>query len=476
MHSDVQEVWVKLNPDAVAVSRITEKSEKPNSLNEKVGRRPLPVVSWGWLITLAAFTLHFFTYGTLFSFGAMFVPLRDTFNSSETSVGWVGSISQGLGGLLSPFAGLMFEFIGFRFTTFIGISLCAGSLVLSSFVTSIPYMFVTFGLLFGTGTALVFNTSVNAVAAYFQGRSAAASGIALCGMTVGTLTLNSFLGVLIINFGWRNMLRILAGALVITCFPSCLAFKEPSHDILAATKEMEADEDDLSKGRDVWKYVRIFMTVDMLLLFSAVTIYSIACAFHYINLISFMYSIGINESSGCLVVTILGAADGLGRLLSSVVGDRLPCSRLYTLVVACVVGAIPTFCLVFIETFGLMVVYAIILGISRGVIFTMQYPVALETFGVRRGVEALTNVILAMGLGTLLGSSVGGMSFDRTGSYETSFYICGGQLSFAATLVLILIYYRKVKERRGETRYVHQTINTNPYLKRSVLYTYVSVV
>ncbi|XP_071949335.1 monocarboxylate transporter 13-like [Antedon mediterranea] len=487
MHGDERQVWLPLkSPDDDELlpkhnekSDTSEKQSVHSNCNNSSGKTSvkLPTVTWGWFLTLAAFTLHFFTYGTLFSFGAMFVSLRDTFNSSETSVGWVGSLGQGLGGILSPFAGLMFEFIGFRYTAFIGISMCTSSLVLTSFVTSIPYMFGTFGVLFGTGTALVFNTCVNAVAAYFKGHSAAAGGLALFGMTVGTLTLNSFLGILIINIGWRHMLRTLAIALAVMCFPSCLALKEPDHD-LVTTKDIEADEDNLKKGHDAWKYINIFVTVEMLLLFSAVTIYSIACAFHYINLISFMSSIGIDESSGCLVATILGAADGLGRLLSSLIGDRLPCSRLYTLVIACVVGAVPTFCLVFIKTFELMVVYAIILGISRGVLFTMQYPVALETFGVGRGIEALTNVIFAMGLGTLLGSSVGGVSYDKTGSYETSFYICGGQLSFAASLILILIFYKTKKRHNllNEPMKVQHAINASPHLKRSVIYTYVSVI
>ena len=101
---------------------------------------------------------------------------------------------------------------------------CSG-LLLSSFVKDIPMLYLTYGVVFGTGTCLLYMTSIIVLPFCFRVHLATAIGLVIAAGSVFTMWCGPVYEYLIRHYGWRVTLRIIASLfipLVLSCalFPS----------------------------------------------------------------------------------------------------------------------------------------------------------------------------------------------------------------------------------------------------------------
>ena len=88
----------------------------------------------------------------------------------------------------SPFSTGLFKRFGHRAVTIVGVLLCSGGLLVSSFVPNPYFLFLTYSLLFGIGSNFIDNTSLNLVGAYFPRKNSARSTcFATLGWSVGKI-------------------------------------------------------------------------------------------------------------------------------------------------------------------------------------------------------------------------------------------------------------------------------------------------
>ena len=80
-------------------------------------------------------------------------------------------------------------------------------LLVSSFVEQLNILYITYGVVFGFGTALAYLPTLVMVGQYFEKRRSLATGIATCGSNTGALSLAIVQEVMLKNHGWRNVFR-----------------------------------------------------------------------------------------------------------------------------------------------------------------------------------------------------------------------------------------------------------------------------
>jgi MFS family permease len=96
-----------------------------------------------------------------------------------------------------------------------GILMSVG-LLLSSFAQQLNILYITYGVIFGFGTALAYLPTLVMVGQYFEKRRSLATGIATCGSNTGALSLAIVQEVILNKHGWRNVFRFNSGfALVV---------------------------------------------------------------------------------------------------------------------------------------------------------------------------------------------------------------------------------------------------------------------
>ncbi|XP_069474397.1 monocarboxylate transporter 14 isoform X2 [Ambystoma mexicanum] len=129
-----------------------------------------------------------------------------------------------------PFIGLLISTCGCRKTTIIGGLLCALGWILSAYAINVHYLFITFGVIAGIGSGMVYLPAVVMVGQYFQKRRALAQGLSTTGTGFGTFLITILLKYLCKEYGWRNAM-IMQGAVSLNmCVCGALMRPLPSRD------------------------------------------------------------------------------------------------------------------------------------------------------------------------------------------------------------------------------------------------------
>lgn len=172
---------------------------------------PPPDGGWGWVVVCASFVVHLIADGCAFSFGILFVELKDYFGESKGSTAFVGSLFVAMPLLAGPVGGAVTNRYGCRIATIVGGLIAGTGCVLSYFAPNLPVLCLTFGVIAGFGLSMVYVAGVVVVAFYFEKRRAFATGIAVAGSGIGTFLFAPLMEKLIETFAWRGTLLIMGG-------------------------------------------------------------------------------------------------------------------------------------------------------------------------------------------------------------------------------------------------------------------------
>ncbi|XP_071503583.1 monocarboxylate transporter 7-like [Diadema antillarum] len=453
---------------------------------------------WGWVVTFAAFVAFFALFGMLYSYGILFVALKEDLGSGASPTSWVGSIAIGFHTLGSFISNPLIARFGSRLIASIGLVMCVGSLVITSFMPSIMPMFFTFSVLFGIGINMVLIASISLILKYFPKKNCSrATSMALIGTTSGMLAMNLFIFYLVTNLGWRNMLRVMAGIILALGIPSIstysqpptpptevadeaekkkpLAASEPAPSKAAIAKAAEAEgllppssssqESETKQTTEVRmnekevkvqipgkKPTRMETVKRCLVILTYPEIYFLAlglmgCAmtmsFYYVSMVNFMTTAGIQESMCAIIMTVIAVAEVFGKICLSAFGDHLPFPKIYLFVIASLLGIGVMFGLMAAKSIAAMMCIAVVTGFFIMTVFdALPYSICNQVFGAARSVESCTVILIANGLGLILGSLFG-ESVDRTGSYDDAIYASVGIYCVATLLYLLVPLYQR---------------------------------
>ena len=114
-------------------------------------------------------------------------PLSKQFDTTRTVIQWTFFLLIGLQTFFSPFQGYLIERFGPRYLIAAGGALTGLSWVLASSVTSVMGLYLTYGVLGGLGTGIVYIGVVGQMVSWFPDRRGFAAGIAAAGYGMGAI-------------------------------------------------------------------------------------------------------------------------------------------------------------------------------------------------------------------------------------------------------------------------------------------------
>jgi MFS family permease len=158
----------------------------------------------GWLVVAAAFAATFLGFGSAYSFSAFLESLQREFGASRGEVSLVFSLAGFLSYALGIVSGPLADRWSSRGFAVAGMLLTGGGLVLASFAASLLQVYLAYGIGGGVGLGCVYVPIIGAVQRWFVRRRGFASGLAVSGIGVGTLTMPPLASFLITRIGWRE--------------------------------------------------------------------------------------------------------------------------------------------------------------------------------------------------------------------------------------------------------------------------------
>ena len=182
--------------------------------------------------------------------------------------------------ILSPVSIFLAQKHGIRITQCVGGAFLAVGAVATSLVTTVNYMYFTYGVLIGISGALIYPPALAIIPELFAKHVSIATGIGSSGSTIGLISFSFILPILLDELGWRKTLWCVAaiGPLI-----SMIGFSLPKTAAVAECGAVEQEAPD-----PWWKLIKkksylllaitivLFGLVEFVPLFIVVSIFSLS--------------------------------------------------------------------------------------------------------------------------------------------------------------------------------------------------------
>jgi MFS family permease len=410
-----------------------------------------PGFYYGWVVV----AVSFITMSLVSPIGTMFQlfyhALEDEFHWSHGSISGIYGLHQFLNGAISPLVGYLLDRFGPRRVMPIGALIIGLGLALSSQITALWQLYVTFGVVAAFGVAMlqsVPNTAV--ISNWFIRNRGTAIGIVISGSGFGQLWLTPATQWLILHLGWRATYLVLAPLIFVVPATLILLFQyhKPSDKGLAPYGETEAEK--LKAKREVvvidkawaattWTPGLAFRTFRFWAM--ALMTFSFSLGYFLISsqLFVFTQEHPAFQAHSIIVAFILGAEGlhkGSAKLFGGMISDRLGREKTITMSVSMLILGVIILSLVQAHPSALLL-YASMILYGMGYGFTLPSLMAsyADLFQGPKFGAILGTLTLGGLVGAAVGTSMGGHLRDVTGSYQLNFLIAA--IAFALSVALI---------------------------------------
>lgn len=372
----------------------------------------------GWLVVGSAALSMFAVFGVAYSFGAFFTSMGEEFDSSTSETAFVFSLTIGLSFFLAPFTGRWVDRVGPRRVVLTGAAFLVVGLLLTSLVGSLLLGYLTYGVGVGVAVACGYVPMVATVSGWFVRQRATAIGFAVAGIGLGTLIGSPLAARLIDASSWRTTYVIFAlGAGACMILGGLGAERGP-----VAVKAPEP--------RPLRELLRLR---PFLILYIATVLIGFGVFIPFVFLARSAEERGIDTVAAALLVGLIGGSSVVGRLGLGALADRFGALRLEVGSFALLAGS-HLIWLFAGDSYALLVLYAITLGIGYGGFIALSPAVIADIFGLE-GLGAMIGMnYTAAGIAALTGPPLAGWLVDQAGDSGAILLALG--MSATATVVL----------------------------------------
>ncbi|CAL1577915.1 unnamed protein product [Knipowitschia caucasica] len=468
-----------------------------------------PEGGWGWMIVAGCFLANICTRAVTRCVSIFFVEFQHQFGTDYSSTAWIHSTIDGITMLCAPLGGFLGNHFSCRSIVMVGGLLSSTGMVLSSFATSLAYLYITMGLITGLGFALCYTPTVAMVGNYFHERKALAYGIGLSGSGIGTFILAPAVQLLIELYSWRGALLVLGGFVANLCV--CGALLRPINSKSKADdrtweSKMTAQKDymtptieskntdmmssDLTKDELAQLELNSSKTIknetveslnlknknsnknvlaggtgltcrvslkpcglclclesreefssllqpDFLILLVSVLFMAFGCSTPLVYLVPYALSEGMEHQNAAFLMSIFGISNIVGNITFGWITDR-PFLKKYLLLnytCALLMEGLCCMFMPFLCSFPTLAMCVVLYGYFDGAYVALIPVVVSDVVGPSYLTPALGVVYFLHAVPYLVSPPIGGLLVDSTGTYTSTFHLCGASFMISAAIL-----------------------------------------
>ncbi|CAH8854087.1 unnamed protein product [Trichobilharzia szidati] len=185
---------------------------------------------WGWVIVASSFLIQLIIDGTLSAYGVLYLSLRNdevfiNANYSQTVLSLPGTIQPGFFLCTGAFVSPLIRMFGFRISGCFGAFLLGFGMSVASYLNNIHAFTIFYGIISGSGFGILMVCAIVAVNYYFDRYRGIASGIAMSGAGIGTLSIPVLYNWIMPIKGWRLSLLMYSLSVSLLTALASLTFK-----------------------------------------------------------------------------------------------------------------------------------------------------------------------------------------------------------------------------------------------------------
>ncbi len=379
-------------------------------------------ISYGWIVVAVATITLFITYGIMYSYSVFFKPMQSYFSWDRATVSLVFSTFQLVRGASAIGIGwLMGKYSPTRLAIFGGI-LTGTGLILSSRVTELWQLFLTYGIVeaLGLGGSFVIATSVTS--SWFEKRRGMAIGIVSSGVGLGTLIIAPVSQLLISNYNWQTAYVIIGfvSTLVLVATAFFIKFR-PGSVKLGEQKNSISIKPLVQESNDITNITlkNAFLKPKLLMIAWIFFTFVFCLQMIIVHLVNHTTDIGISPLVAATFIGIIGLISIPGRILMGILSDRI--GTFSSLIICCGLLALSLVWLLFSDTLGEFYIFAVVFGFAYGGEVPLIPLSISRLYGIRSMAVLVGLIMFISNIGGALGPWVGGKLFDISLNYQSAF-------------------------------------------------------
>lgn len=388
----------------------------------------------GWIIVGFSFITLGLVYVVWYSFSVFFVALLKEFGWSRSIAAGAFSIFAIIHGMIGPFAGSMVDRFGPRGIILLGSFLVGAGLALCSFIQTWWQLYIFFGLITSMGVGSSGWIPITTIIQqWFKTKRGLATGIISSGIGVGILVCIPLIQYLIIRVGWRTTYRIMAFFIPLIIASIAISFpKRP----LQTTSSCNVESETLSKvtkdyivvdeewTSQYWTVRRAIAGRQFWLLSFSFLLSNFITQSILTHQVAFFMDRGLEALFASYIVGIVGIVSIGGKILWSVLSDKIGREVTYTLGITCsILGMVSLIILNMLPSSNLPYVYALFFGMGYAVTATFPPLITANIFGGEAYGRIFGTLMILNNVGGAFGAWFAGFFHDRVGSYIPIFII-----------------------------------------------------
>jgi OFA family oxalate/formate antiporter-like MFS transporter len=366
--------------------------------------------------------------GVLYAWSILKAPLGAEFGWGASALALNFTLAMGffcVGGLLGArIAGKA----GHRAALMLAGALAAAGFGLTALLRGgIAGLYLTYGVLAGTGIGIAYNVIISTVSGWFPDKKGLCSGCLMMGFGASALVLGNAANALFrSSVGWRGTFAIVGGAICLVLWLAGLLLKKP-----AAAKAACDAQDGCTPGQMLGKpaFWMAFCAISFLAAVGS-------------SVISFAKDLALSvqapEALAVSLVGVLSVCNGLGRILTGALFDAL--GRRRTMLLAnflTMCAAAVTLLAVTMGSLGLCIGGLCLTGLSYGACPTITAAFTSSFFGMRHFSSNMAIMTFTV-LGGSLIATVSNKILEITGGYTAAFGMLLALTAVALALNLLI--------------------------------------
>jgi OFA family oxalate/formate antiporter-like MFS transporter len=348
-------------------------------------------------------------------------PLMTQLGVSLTQLQVTFSIFVVLQTFLSPLQGYLIEKFGPKLLLAAGAILTGLSWVLASSADSLMSVYLTYGLLGGIGTGIIYVGIVGLMVAWFPDKRGMAAGVVAAGYGMGAVLSTFPVTISIARLGYRPTLLHFGLIFGAVAFLAALSMKRPPKDWMADYIVRNKKTEGLSSGK-------MLKTPLFWLMFVMMAMMSTSGLMVISQMATFSKDFGIADATILgmaalpLALTIDRVTNGLTRPFFGWVSDRI--GRELTMFIAFgLEGIAMALWLLTRENTLLFVLFSGIVFFGWGEIFSLFPATLTDTFGEKHATTNYGFLYMAQGIGSIFGGPLAARLHEASGSWLPVFAV-----------------------------------------------------
>ncbi|KAG1053982.1 hypothetical protein G6F43_003972 [Rhizopus delemar] len=258
---------------------------------------------------------------------------------------------------------LLLKILGPRNTLFVSVVIASLGLFSASFSTRVWHLYLTHGVVYGTGISIMFYIALSILPQYFVKHSGIALGITSSGISIGGLIFPFIMEPLNSRFGASWCYRILS----LICFAvglfACflLGIKKGAHAKTPIKTLALKETFDFSVAKN-WRYL-LWCATNILL--------EAACNTPAYFLPSYATYIGLSAHQGALILSVGSGSNAIGSIVSGLLADYI--GHINVVVLYSVISGLAClFIWTFATTFATLLLFSIVYGFFGSAFITLS--------------------------------------------------------------------------------------------------------